>query len=96
MKKSAVFLMANLILTFPALADIPAPADLKKKQQQDWEKLGCKDSKNLISCEYAVPSPDPADCMQYRNQPEKFKFLGRDGTASFGKEKYCRRQGKDL
>lgn len=93
--KKILFLSLIFGFASTAFTDIALPPEMQKKQDQDWQNLICKDPKNLIQCEYSIPSPDPADCMQYRKKPKKFKFLARQGGASFGKEKYCRRAGKD-
>lgn len=94
MKKILLFTVFTGLAS-TVFADMPMLLDVKKQQDQDWEKLACKNPKNLVVCEYSVPSSQAESCRKYQENSKKYNFLGRNGGASFGKEKYCLKSGAD-
>ncbi len=83
----AIFNLSRADMIMP-----PGAQDLRKKE---WEQAKCKDPKNLIVCEFAVPEPNSDDCLKYRGKPTQYKQIATQGSASYGSEKYCKLQGLD-
>jgi hypothetical protein len=93
--KLVLFFTIIEILGFQkALADLAIPPEQVLENEKIWNEAKCSDPKNLIQCKGDRYVSKNNMCLQYQNNPKRYKWLAANGS-HFYVEKYCKRIGKD-
>jgi hypothetical protein len=77
-----------------AFADLAIPPEQILENEKKWNEAKCSDPKNLIECKGDHYNSKNNKCLQYQNNPKRYKWLAAKGSHLYD-EKYCKRIGKD-